>query len=68
MKIPVHQKHKDRVLVVSPAAVKIQQWLSEKVAELFTISIHTSMDAITGMKKVKKYFPVLIMVDDRLPI
>ena len=67
MKLPAHQKHKDRVLVVSPAAAKIQQWLSEKVAELFTISIHTSTDAITGMKSVKKYFPVLIMVDDRLP-
>lgn len=67
MNLPAHQKHKDRILVVSPAAGKIQQWLNEKITELFTISVHISTDAITGMKKVKKYFPVLIMVDDRLP-
>lgn len=56
-----------RILIVSPRAETIREWIREKANEHLTVSIYIALDGINGLHKVQKYLPVFIIADNKLP-
>ena len=56
-----------RILVVSPRAETIREWIKDKANEYFNVSIHIALDGLNGLHKVQKYLPVFVIADNDLP-
>ena len=56
-----------RILVVSPRAETIREWLKRNNNTAFNLSIHVAMEGMTGLHKVQMHIPVFIIVDNDLP-
>jgi len=56
-----------RILVVSPKAEEIREWIKDKVSPRFNTTIHIALDGVEGLHKVQKYMPVFIIADNKLP-
>ena len=56
-----------RILIVSPRAEIIREWLKGKADSYFNLSIYIALSGVDGLRKVQKYLPVFIIADNNLP-
>ena len=56
-----------QILVVSPKAETIRDWIKAMANEYFSATIYIAMDAMNGLLKAQRYMPIYIIVDNNLP-